>query len=342
MKTTDLKCNPLSVLCRATLCAGVLWAGQATAGEPPGVPAPEATAAASSSPVAAGAGAAPAPPYSLPWQLRPVAAATVIRADSSVAFYDNAAGQSGDTVATILTGSYKLTPHLAPLVKLGFAQNDAPGATPNGSSFVNPLVGVTYARRVDSFRWAAFAGAAIPVGQGSGDHPDGGVANANKAAIAARAGMDNSMFAVNYFTPIVGADAAYVDHKLTIQAEATLFQLLRVHGDDAGGASTDAARTNSTVGIHLGYFVIPMLSFGAELRYQRYLGTITQLNTMGMKVNIPDANRDTATFAVGPRAHFSVGRGIFMRPGISYTRGLDQPLSTQSYNTLQVDVPVVF
>ncbi|HEY6475444.1 MAG TPA: hypothetical protein VI456_02620, partial [Polyangia bacterium] len=198
------------------------------------------------------------------------------------------------------------------------------------------------ARRVAGFRWAAFAGAALPVGQGSGDHPDSGVANANKAAPAARSGMDNSMFAVNYFTGIVGADAAYVDRNLTVQAEATLFQSLRVHGDDSGSASTDAARTNSTMGLHVGYFVIAALSFGAELRYQRYLSTPTQLNMMGAKVNFPDPNLDTTTVAIGPRAHFSIGRGIFMRPGSSYTRALDQPLSSQSYNTLQVDVPVVF
>jgi hypothetical protein len=33
---------------------------------------------------------------------------------------------------------------------------------------------------------------------------------------------------------------------------------------------------------------------------------------------------------------------MFVRPGISYARALDQPLSSQSYNMLQVDVPVVF
>jgi hypothetical protein len=320
-------------------CVAALPARRAVAAD---TPAPEATAVSSSAAGVPPPSSPPPPPYSIPWQLRPVAAATAIRSDSSVAFYDDATGASGHTVATLLTGSYKITPHLAPLVKLAFVQNDAPGTTPDGTSFVNPIVGLTYARRVEAFRWAAFAGAAIPVGQGSGDNPDSGVANANKVAPAARSGMDNSMFAVNYFTGILGADAAYVDRKLTVQAEATLFQSLRVHGDDAGKASTDSARTNSTMGLHVGYFVIPQLSFGAELRYQRWLSTPTQLNTMGMKVNLPDASLDTTTVAIGPRAHFSIGRGIFLRPGISYSRALDQPLSSQSYNTLQVDVPVVF
>lgn len=342
MKLIDLHCNVFSGLFRAAVCAGVMWTCPAVAAEVPGTPGPEATAAASSSSFNPAAPASPLPPYSIPWQLRPAAAATALRADNSVAFYQNAAGQSGSTVATLLTGSYKVTPHLAPLVKLGFAQNSAPGTTASGSSFVNPIVGLTYARRTEAFRWAAFAGAAIPIGQGAGDHPDAGVANANKAAVAARAGMDNSMFAVNYFTGIVGADAAYVDRKLTIQAEATLFELLRVHGDDAGAGSTDASRTNATMGLHVGYFLFSALSVGAELRYQRYLSSLTQLNTMGMKVSVPDANLDTTTVAIGPRVHFAVGRGIFVRPGLSYTRALDQPLSSQSYNTLQVDVPVVF
>ncbi len=179
------------------------------------------------------------------------------------------------------------------------------------------------------------------MGGGSGDHPEPGIAAANTAGLQARSGMDNSMFAVNYFTGIVGGDIAYVDRKLTVQGEATLFQLLRVHGDDAGNASTDAARTNSTMGLHLGYFVIPALSFGAELRYQRWLSTPTKLN-MGVKVDFSAASMDTTTVAIGPRAHFAVGKGVWLRPGISYARVLDQPLANQSYNMVQVDLPVVF
>jgi len=341
MRTIDVNRRLLSLFAAGALGACMLEARPAAADEPPGPVAPEATAVASSAPQATAAPAPPAPPYSLPWQLRPIAATTVVRSDSSVALYDNGAGQDGNSIVTMLAGSYQVAPHLAPLVKLAFVQNDAPGTSPSGSSFVNPIVGVTYARRVEAFRWAVFAGAAIPVGQGSGDNADKGVAGANAAAIRARSGMDNSMFAVNYFTPILGADAAYVDRKLTVQVEATLFELLRVHGDDAGAASTDAARTNATMGLHAGYFVIPALSFGAELRYQRYLTTPTQL-VMGAKVGYTDGMKDTTTVAIGPRAHFALGRGMFVRPGISFARALDQPLSSQSYNMLQVDVPVVF
>jgi hypothetical protein len=183
-------------------------------------------------------------------------------------------------------------------------------------------------------------GGTVPIGQGGGGTPDAGAAAANSAGIRARSGMDNAMFAVNYFTAIAGGDVAYVDHRLTVQLEATLFQLLRVRGENTG-AATDAARTNSTAGVHVGYFVIPQLSFGAELRYQRWLSTPTQL-VMGNKVDIADAAKDTISFAVGPRAHFALGKGIWFRPGLSYARGLDKPLSTASYNMVQVDLPVVF
>ena len=339
MNVIDVKRRLVSVLICGAWCVGVWSARPAVAGDPPVGPPPEATAVSSPGPEAAPP-PAPAPPYSLPWQLRSVVASTVIRSDSSVAFYDSA-GSQGSTVATMLLGSYKLTPHLAPLVRLGFVNDDAPGTTPGGSSFINPIVGLTYASRVGSFRWAAFAGGTVPIGSGSGNQPSEGAFDANKAGLQARSGMDNAMFAVNYFTAIAGGDAAYVDRKLTIQVEATLFQLLRVHGDDAGKGSTDAARTNSTMGIHAGYFLLPVLSLGAELRYQRWLTTPTQLNA-GVKANISDANKDTTTVAIGPRAHFAVGKGMWLRPGISYARALDQPLSSSSYNMVQVDLPVVF
>ena len=88
-------------------------------------------------------------------------------------------------------------------------------------------------------------------------------------------------------------------------------------------SSTDSARTNSTVGLHAGYFIIPMLSLGGELRYQRWLTTPTPLS-MGNKVNFTDAAMDTVTVAIGPRAHFQVAKGMFLRPGISYARGARQ------------------
>jgi len=302
-------------------------------------PAATAVAAANVSPAATPA--PPPPPYSLPWQPRPVAAVNVVRSDTAVAFYDNGMGATGSTVATMLLASYKVTPSLAPMVRLGLSQNDAPAAGMDGTSFINPVVGATYAAKVGAIRWAAFLGATVPIGQGAGNMPDAGAALANTAGIRARSAMDNAMFAVNYFTAIAGGGVAYVDHKLTVQAEATLLQLFRVRGDMAASA-TDSARTNSTAGIHAGYFIIPMLSVGGEFRYQRWLTTPTQLNTMGAKVDIPGIAKDTMTVAIGPRLHFQVSKGLFLRPGIAYARGLDKPLTDASYNMVQVDVPFYF
>jgi hypothetical protein len=304
-------------------------------------PAPAATAVANASVAPAAAPATPPPPYSLPWQLRPVAAVNVVRSDTAVAFYDNGMGATGSTVATMLLASYKVTPSLAPMVRLGLSQNDAPAAGVDGTSFINPIVGATYGAKVGAMRWAAFLGATVPIGQGAGNMPDAGAATANLAGIRARSAMDNAMFAVNYFTAIAGGGVAYVDHKLTVQLEATLLQLFRVRGDMASSA-TDSAKTNSTAGLHAGYFIIPMLSVGGEFRYQRWLSHPTQLNTMGAKVDIPGIAMDTMTVAVGPRLHFQVSKGLFLRPGLAYARGLDKPLTDASYNMVQVDVPFYF
>ena len=293
----------------------------------------------------------PPPPYSLPWQLRPVTVGNVVRSDTSTALYKDSAGNTGTTVVTMLVASYKVTPELAPMIKLGFSHNGAPGTMADGSSFVNPIVGATYAHKLGSFRLAGFLATTIPIGTGAGNTPNLGAAGAATAGVAARSGMDNAMFAVNYMTGIAGVGFAYVDHKFTAQVEATLLELFRVKGDAATPmnlTATDSTRTNSTVGLHLGYFVIPQLSFGGEIRYQRCLSTITRLNAMGIKSNIPDVNKDTVTFAVGPRAHFKMSKSMWVRPGISYSRGLDEPLNSAtaarvgSYNMVQVDVPVIF
>jgi hypothetical protein len=329
-----------SLLVPLALALSLAAPSRADAEEPPAQSPP--AVAATAPPPAPAVAPAPPPPYSIPWQLRPVTVATALRSDTAVAFYDGAAGAgAGSTVATMLLGSYKLTPSFAPLVRLGFVQNSAPGTTPNGSSFVNPIVGATYSKKIaGSFRLAGFAAVTIPIGMGGGSAPDPATAAANSAGIAARSAMDNAMFAVNYTTGILGAGFAYVDHKLTVQAEATLFQLFRVKGNDMTGISSDATRTNSTMGLHAGYFVLPMLSLGGELRYQRWLSTPTRI-AGGVRSDIPSANKDAVTFAVGPRFHFKLG-DTWLRPGISYAQALDSPNSDAHYKVVQIDVPFVF
>jgi hypothetical protein len=279
--------------------------------------------------------AVPPPPYSLPWQLRPAAAANVVRSDTSVATYE-AAGSRGSTVVSTLLASYKVTPTLAPLVRLGVVRNEEPGPMLGASTaFINPIVGVTWSPKLGPppVRTAGFVAVTVPVGMG-GDKPAGMDATAAAVAkgIPARSAMDNAMFAVNYFTAIAGADVAYVAHGLTVQAEVTVLELLRARNEKF---APDAARTNFTSGLHVGYFIVPALSLGGEVRYQRWLST-------PKAVAMNPVTRETVTFAVGPRAHFKLGGTTWIRPGLSYSRGLDAPLSKGKYHILQLDVPVAF
>ncbi|MDX2023738.1 MAG: hypothetical protein SF187_26100 [Deltaproteobacteria bacterium] len=283
--------------------------------------------------------AAPKPPYSVPWQLRPAAALTVLRSDTSVAFYDapdavTKEDRSGSTIASTFLASYKVTPDFSPLLRLAVVQNSTPDvspmAAPNATSFVNPIVGATYARNIGVYKLAGFLGATVPIGSGGGDAPDKGEAEASARGIQARSAMDNAMFAVNYFTMIAGADAAYVANKLTVQFEFTVLELLRARGPD----TQDKRRTNFTSGVHAGYFVLPMLSLGAEVRYQRWL-------TDAAPVKANSKARESVTVAFGPRFHFKVG-SHWIRPGISYSRYLDEPFSKSHYQMLQVDVPFIF
>lgn len=295
--------------------------------------------------------ATPAPPtttprYSLPWQLRPVTIGNVVRIDSAAAVFNDANGNLDEAVATVLTASYQMTPDWAPMVRLGFVGNDAPGAALDGSSFVNPILGATYARRMGSYRLALFGATTIPVGTGGGNAPNPGAAKTNAASITARPAY-NAMFAVNYLTEIVGVDFAYVNHGFTAQAEATLLQFVRVRGDKSA-AATDSFRTNAAVGLHLGYFIGSHFSLGGDLSYQRWISHPTTLNAMtGAHVPFSDAKMDMVTVAAGPRLHFRLGKQAWIRPGISFvrgldTRGFDAPLLTAQTTAVQIDVPVMF
>jgi hypothetical protein len=290
--------------------------------------------------------APPPPPYSLPWQLRPVVAGNVVRSDTAIAFYENPmSGESGTTVASMLLGSYKVTPDFAPLVRLGVVSNSPPeGAGESALNFLNPVIGGTYAFKLSpDFKLAAFLGLTIPVGGGGGDMPEPANALANGAGIVARSAMDNAMFAANYFTIFPGVGLAYVNHGFTAQIELTLLQLIRVRGGD--NPANDDMRTNFTAGLHLGYFFIPQLSAGAELRHQRWLSTPSNIKAGGVMMRtqeMEDTLRDTTTFAVGIRGHIKLNDTMWLRPGIAYARALDEPMDLAKYDIVQVDVPFVF
>jgi hypothetical protein len=271
------------------------------------------------------------PPYSLPWQLRPASVGNVVRLDTAAAFWDDAAGRSGTTQATSLIVTRRLRPSFGLLGRAIVTHNDPPTGA-GGSALANPLLGAIYAKPLrGGWRLSALLASTIPVGSGGGDQPDPGAAQAHLRGIAARSGMDNTLFAVNYWGLVAGVDFARVTPGLTLQAEATLFQLKRVRGP----RTQDSARTNFTTGLHVGRFLTPRLSLGGEVRYQRWL-------TNAAPVRADRSARGTATFAVGPRLHFKLGPRTWLRPGIAYARALDDPLKRQHYGIVQLDVPVAF
>jgi hypothetical protein len=261
----------------------------------------------------------------------------VVRSDTAIASYDgkdaSGATQGGTTVATMLLASYKVTPQLAPMVRLGWVRNTPPVGN-TGSALVNPIVGVTWGQKLGhDLRLAAFLGVTAPIGQGGGDSPDPTTAAATKAGVAARSAMDNAMFQVNYFTVIPAVDLAWVAHGVTLQAEVGLLQLTRVRGEKA---SPDSSNTNSVFGFHAGAFVLPQLSFGGEVRYQRWLTTPSLMkDTAG---NAVEAKRDNLTAALGARGHFKVGKTSWLRPGVAYARAFDKPMKDASYNIVQADL----
>jgi hypothetical protein len=270
--------------------------------------------------------------YDLPWQLRPVSTGNVVRIDSAAAAFNDADGNLDVAVTTVLSASYQLTPDWAPTIRLGFVGNDAPGAALDGSSFVNPMVGATYVRCLGRYRLALFGAATIPLGTGSGDARYVPAAKTNAASIMARP-ADTAMFAVDYTTAIVGADLAYMNHGFTAQVEATGLQYVRVRGD-----SSEHFRTQAAVGLHVGTFIGSHFSLGGELHHQRWLSRVMSVSGLA---------EATTTVAAGPRAHFMLGKRVWIRPGLSVVRGLDArgfgaPLLTPQTTAVQIDVPVTF
>lgn len=287
--------------------------------------------------------APPKAPYSLPFQLRPAQAVTVVRTDTSFAFYDDpATDAAGTTVASTLLASYKVTDNISPLVRLGMVSNSPPNAD-GAAGFLNPVLGVTYGMTLTpELRLALFFGAALPFGSGGGDTPDPAKAAGNAAGIRARSAMDNAMFAVNDLVLFPGASLAYVANGFTVQIEATVLELLRVRGEDAVNAmgaplNPDSARTNFTGGLHVGYFFFPELSAAVELRHQRWLST-----PVAIENDATGTLRDTTTVAVGPRLHFKIGEKSWIRPALAFAFGLDDPLQRWESRSVQLDIPVVF
>ena len=260
--------------------------------------------------------------------------ATTVRLDTSAGFWRNGEPSSGHTEVIGLIASRRLSSRIALLGRLSFIDNHPPSLSGEraGSAFSNPLLGATFLRTRDGgLRQSLFVAATAPIGSGGGPSPSAAKTAALSRAIATRSAMDNAMFATNYFALIGGAGLARVTKAATVQAEVTVLQLFRARGPE----TQDSRRTNFTAGLHVGRSFRPAFSAGAELRYQRWL-------TDAAPVRANRQARETVTFAFGPRFHFKLGKGKWVRPGLSLTLPLDEPLSGQRYRIIQVDVPVSF
>ena len=309
--------STLSCLIAALLSSGLCVAAEPTvqgpteaATEPPVPPAPPAKK----------------PPYSLPWQLRPVVPVKVVRIDNMLDFNSTSTAN-----VLIINGLYTFDSRFMALARVGAVFNAPSSGTGAAGSFLNVLLGGQYLHTFGPVKVAGFLGLTLPTAGGGGNAPNALQKVADGVGIYARSSMDNAMFSANDLTVIPGIGAAWVGHGFTVQAEATLLELIRVKGE---AVQADTAKTNFTTGLHVGYFFVPQLSMGAELRYQRWL-------TTPAAVAKDETLRHNLNGAVGLRAHISLGP-VTLRPGVSVSHGLVGSMLTAQHTTLQLDVPIAF
>lgn len=276
-------------------------------------------------------------PYSIPFGLRPAVAVNALRLDSSLALFTPPSGNASSTnLVTTLLVSRKLNEATSVVARVGMVRNAPPESSTGvgpATAFLNPVFGVNHVHVLHALRITPFIGVALPLGSGGGSAPDPASSLARTQGVWTRSSMDNAMFAVNDLVVFPGIDVAFVHSGWTVQLEATLLQLRRVRGSDR--VQPDALRTNFTAGLHAGYFLGPALSLGAELRHQRWLST-------PKAVEVDSSLRDTTTVALGPRVHIKLDDSSWLRPGVSYSLPLDNPMASSSYQVIQLDVPFIY
>jgi hypothetical protein len=268
------------------------------------------------------------PPYSLPWQLRPVLPISMARIDTSFAFY----GVDGASIVTFVGGSYKIIKRVSVFAKVGVAE-DSPPTGAGGFNFLNPVLGGALGFwPAKSLKLGVSLGLTLPVG-GGGSTAEKGSQETNRAGMLARSGFDNAHFMVDYFSVLPGVDLAWVTHNFTLQGELNIGFLAKVRGLQTEKSSN----TDFSTGLHAGYFFFPFLSAGVDLRYQRWLSTPSYV------VRDPTGyTKDNFTIGLGPRFHVKLSDTLTFRPGLSMSFGFDNPMSGSSYKIVQLDLPLVF
>lgn len=310
----------------ATLPAVALWIANAASAAQPNTPDEPTAKAAAKAPTAAEKKAK----YALPFAMRPAIAPNLLRIDAAVALLDGARVNT-----SLFTGGGKpfgLMPDLGFYVRAGVVRS-SPDAADGATAYTNPLFFALYTPEIaPKLRMPLFAGVTAPIGSGGGDSPNVARRAAAASGIYARQAMDNALFATNYVTPTAGIGLAWVDKGFTVQGEVQVLQLLRARG---GAVDSDKARTNFTSGLSVGYLIVPFLTASVEVHYQRWLSTPAAVEKNG-------ALRDQATLGGGLRANVPLTDAILARPGISYFRGVDAPMTSAAYQIVQLDVPIAF
>ncbi len=274
----------------------------------------------------------PASPYALPFGLRPTSASSAVRAETA---YGLDSGVSG-TIVQYLSASYAPIEPLAIYVRGGWV-DFIPDGKSSSTAFTNVAIGGLWAGRITpELRYSATVGSGLPVGEGGGATPNPGEAAAIAAGNLARSRFEGAtMFSPNDLAPFVGGDIAWVDGGLTLQAEATLFELLRVTG---APTDPDATKTSLSMGVSAGYFVIPQLSVGVEVRDQSFL-------TTPAAVQAGTVARSWVTAGGGVRVHAQLADHVWLRPGLAFFQPLNDPspaISASDYHIVQLDLPLTF
>jgi hypothetical protein len=329
--------------------SAVLEAEAAPAPEPAPAPAPKKAAA----------------PYTLPFHLRPISAGNVVRLDNVIGMYDatdattngalgnpNKPVNKGIREVSILNAGYTFAKDLGILARIGVANNfphkDVPNRK-NGYALTNGLLFFTYTPKFmdGDLRTAFYLGTTAPIGSGGGNKGDAAALAVNSGSGLVRSNMDGALFRVNDMAIIPGVDIAYVAHGLTVQLELTYLEIFRVRGENV---QTDVAKRNFVGGLFVGYSIIPQLSAGVELRYQRWLkpphGIRNFLNNDNPNEQIQQEAHDRGntmrhnmTVALGVRGNFKIGEKTFFRPALSYAMGLAGQIADHKYHLIQVDLP---
>ncbi|MCL2011884.1 MAG: hypothetical protein FWG75_03740 [Cystobacterineae bacterium] len=327
----------------------IAWANpevEAEAEAPPPAPAPQKKAAA---------------PYTLPFHLRPISASNVVRLDNVLALHDGTGdsakvpnGQKGMKEVSILNAGYTFAQDFGILARIGVTNNfpdkDAHPNAKNGYALTNGLLFFTYTPKFmdGDLRTAFYLGATAPIGSGGGNNGDIAARATNAGSMMVRSAMDNALFAVNDVAVIPGVDIAYVAHGLTLQLELTYLEIMRVRGEGGNSNQTDVVKRNLVAGLFVGYSIIPQLSAGVELRYQRWLkpphgirdaGDSDHPNYSQTTQDIYDTRIQNMTVALGLRGNFKIGEKTFFRPAISYAMGIMGEIADQKYHLIQVDLP---